>query len=373
MLTCALTGETYALTDRRWKSEAGGLLDLVFDQPFDPEEVKTRAANLWRYREALPLDPGGPVVACGETITPLVELDIAGRKVPVKLDYLFPTGSYKDRGAAILMSHARHLGIKRVVQDSSGNAGCAIAAYAARAGIACDIYVPADTSPAKLLQIERYGATLHRVPGSRADTAKAAQAAAAHHYYASHVWQPLFFHGTKTFAYELAEQLDWQLPDTVVLPAGNGTSLLGAYRGFREMKSWGITQHVPRLVGIQAARCAPLLRAWQSGDPIRVHPAQPTLAEGIAIDRPMRGEQMLEAVRQTGGAFLAVEEALIIEMLNLLNHQGQYIEPTSAAVLAGLRRYLDELAAPDEQVLSVLTGHGLKSTGKLMKLAKGGE
>ena len=153
-------------------------------------------------------------------MTPLEQVNIGGREILMKLDFLFPSGSYKDRGATVMISQALAMGVKQVVQDSSGNAGCAVAQYCARAGIGCEIFVPASTSPAKLVQIEAYGARLNLVPGSREDTAKAAMKAADHTYYASHVWNPFFFQGTKTFAYELCEQLGWKAPDTVILPAG---------------------------------------------------------------------------------------------------------------------------------------------------------
>ncbi|MEM9982561.1 MAG: pyridoxal-phosphate dependent enzyme, partial [Bacteroidota bacterium] len=155
-------------------------------------------------------------------------------KIHLKLDFLFPTGSYKDRGASVMISKVKELGIDKVVQDSSGNAGASVAAYCAKAGIACDIYAPKCTSQAKLTQIKMYGATLHLIDGTREDTAQAALEAAQKSYYASHCWNPYFFQGTKTFAFEIAEQMGWKAPDTVILPAGNGTLLIGAYIGFRE-------------------------------------------------------------------------------------------------------------------------------------------
>ncbi|RMG67638.1 MAG: pyridoxal-phosphate dependent enzyme, partial [Bacteroidetes bacterium] len=142
---CRATGATYPSSERRWRSDTGALLDLVFQPDFDPDRLAGRPATLWRYREALPLAADAQVVQLGEPVTPLADFTLDGWPVQVKLDYLYPSGSYKDRGAAVLMSQARTLGVRQVVQDSSGNAGCAVAHYAAVAGIACDIYVPAST------------------------------------------------------------------------------------------------------------------------------------------------------------------------------------------------------------------------------------
>jgi len=351
----------------RWRCECGGLLDLDFTPALDPAKVARRPATLWRYREALPV-PEGAELTLGEGFTPMVEVELGGRGVLVKQEQLFPTGSYKDRGAAIMMAMAAHIGVTDVVEDSSGNAGCAVSAFAAKAGIHCRIFVPADNSPGKLGQIELYGAELTPVPGTREDTAKACMAAAQDHYYASHVYNPFFFHGTKTFAYEVVEQLGWKGPDTVVLPAGNGTLLLGAHIGFTELRDMGFIERVPRLVAVQSARCAPLCAAFASGaDAVTATASDPTLAEGIAIALPMRGQQMLEAVRNTGGTCLAVSEEAILAAFRDAGSKGFCIEPTSAAVVAGAAQYAQS-ADSGETIVTMFTGHGLKVGDKLHKL-----
>ena len=286
----------------------------------------------------------------------------------LKQDHLFPSGSYKDRGAAVLVSKVKELGIPRVVEDSSGNAGCAVAAYCAQAGIGCTIMVPEATSPAKLTQIRLHGAELIRVPGSRQETAEAALRLAQNSYYASHSWNPFFFQGTKTFAYEISEQLGWRAPDAVVLPVGNGTLLLGAAIGFGDLLRSGVIAKMPRLVAVQAAACAPLAQAFAGEDVVslRVDANQRTLAEGIAIATPVRGPQILAAVRNSRGCFLTVSEDDIVAALLDLAGQGFYVEPTSAATIAGLRQYLG--MSDDSLVVSVLTGHGLKSTEKLVQM-----
>ena len=367
---CRDCNHTYDVMVPRWRCDCGGLLDLDFTPALDPAEVAGRPATLWRYREALPV-PEGAELTLGEGFTPMLEVEIGGRPVLVKQEQLFPTGSYKDRGAAVMMAMAAHIGVTDVVEDSSGNAGCAVSAFAAKAGIRCRIFVPADNSPGKLGQIELYGAELNPVPGSREATAKACMAAAKDRYYASHVYNPFFFHGTKTFAYEVAEQLGWRAPDTVVLPAGNGTLLLGAHIGFTELAALGLIERVPRLVAVQSARCAPLCAAFNAGaDSLSAAPSEPTLAEGIAIALPMRGEQMLEAVRGTGGTCLAVSEEAILDAFRDMGRKGFCIEPTSAAVVAGAAEYA-RIAAPDEVIVTMFTGHGLKVGDKLHKLIGG--
>jgi threonine synthase len=319
---------------------------------------------MWRYSEGLPVDERF-AVSFEEGFTPLLPVDIDGREVLVKQEQLFTTGSYKDRGASVLISKARELGIEEVVEDSSGNAGAAIAAYCAKAGIVCRVFVPEETSPGKLAQIAFYGAKLVKVPGGREAVASAALKAAEDVYYASHSWNPFFFHGTKTIAFEIAEQLGWRAPDTVILPVGNGTLLLGAYIGFTELMKAGMIGAVPKLVGVQAAACAPLAEGFSAGggEAARIFPEK-TMAEGIAIAKPVRGGQILAAVRKTGGGFITVTDGETEAALILAGRRGYYIEPTSGAALAGVMEYL-RTARPDEGIVTVFSGHGLKATEKM--------
>ena len=321
---------------------------------------------MWRYREAIPIHNDASILSMNEGFTPLEEIEFNGGGVLIKIDYLFPTGSYKDRGATVLISKMKEWGVQKVVEDSSGNAGSAIAAYCAKAGIGCDIYVPQYTSPGKLIQIQAYGATLKRVEGSREKTAEKAMEAASKIPYASHCWNPFFLHGTKTFAFEVWEQMDWRAPDTLVLPIGHGTLFLGAYIGFKELKTAGMIKRIPKMVGIQSASCAPLYQAfkkgWRETRPIE---KVETIAEGIAIADPVRGRQILEAIRETGGEVLAVTEKEIKVALKEMGRKGHFIEPTSSATIAGLKKYLRK-KRQNETVVSTLTGMGLKSAGKML-------
>jgi threonine synthase len=301
-----------------------------------------------------------------EGFTPLEEITFDGNRTLVKIDYLFATGSYKDRGATVLMSKMKEWGVQRVVEDSSGNAGSAIAAYCAKGGIECEIYVPQHTSSEKTVQIQAYGAMLRKVQGSRERTAEVAMEAASKIPYASHCWNPFFLHGTKTFAFEVWEQMGWKAPDVVVLPVGHGTLFLGAYIGFKELKEAGRIRRMPRLVGVQSASCAPLYRAFQKGwaEPRPIEKRE-TVAEGIAIAEPVRGRQILEAIHRTGGEILAVTEKEIGVALKEMGRKGHFIEPTAAATIAGLKKYLEKKRRR-ETVVSTLTGMGLKSVGKML-------
>jgi threonine synthase len=301
-----------------------------------------------------------------EGFTPLEEIEFNGNRALLKVDYLFPTGSYKDRGATVLISKMKEWGVQKVVEDSSGNAGSAIAAYSAKAGIKCAIYVPQYTSPGKLVQIQAYGATLTKVKGSREKTAEKAVEAASKIPYASHCWNPFFLHGTKTFAFEVWEQMGWKAPETLVLPIGHGTLFLGAYIGFRELKRAGRIKKIPKLVGVQSVACAPLYQAFKKGwrEPQRILKKE-TMAEGIAIAEPVRGRQILEAVGETGGEIVAVTETEIRVAQREMGRKGHFIEPTSAATVAGLKKYL-RAKRRIEIIVSTLTGTGLKSAGKML-------
>lgn len=330
----------------------------MFRPRFPRREIRRAPPGMWRYRAAIPIRRDEDIVSFGEGFTPLLPLVFERRQAFLKLDFSFPTGSFKDRGASVLVSKIKELGITNVLIDSSGNAGAAVAAYCSRAGIKCEVFVPSGTPAGKLAQIRAYGAKLRWIPGTRENTARAALKAAARTYYASHYWNPFFFQGTKTFAYEVCEQLGWQAPDSAVLPCGNGTLVLGAYLGFRDLMSANIIRRMPRIIAIQAARCAPIYRAFLGRD--RRISRKPTLADGIAVAEPLRASSILRVVGETGGGVLAVTENEIKTARRDMASRGLYIEPTAAATIAGLIRYLKRAAAK-EVVVSAFTGHGLKT------------
>ena len=352
---------------REWRCECGGHFELGGLTPrFSKGEITREERTIWRYRAALRLPESAPKVTLGEEWTPLVDEAIHGFPVQFKLEFLMPTASFKDRGAAVLVSFLKHLGVKEVVEDSSGNAAASLAAYCAQAGIRARIFVPSYASPGKLRQIEAYGAELVPVPGSRADAARAAEEAAkAGSYYASHYWNPFVLEGLKTLAYELAEQLDWRAPDNLVFPSGQGTFLLGTYYGFRDLLKARLVEKLPQLFAVQAEACAPIAIAFQQGleEPTEIE-SRETIAEGVRIAKPIHGAQVLAAIRETGGAALAVTEEEIKRAHDELAHRGLLVEPTSAVAVAGLRRLIEQgVIKPGELTVVPLTGSGLKALG----------
>lgn len=349
---CPDCAKEYAGDVRRWRCECGAPFALDDSLPFSREAIDTDIPGLWRYGAMLPVTE---IISLGEGETPLVEVELYAQKVACKLEYLAPTGSFKDRGTSVLVSALAEMGIKRVVDDSSGNAGASLAAYCARAGIEAQIYIPAHASPEKLAQIEAYGAKPIPIAGPRERAAQAAQKAAERDYYASHYWNPLPLEGTKTEAYEICEALAWRAPEKVLLPVGQGTHLLALYRGFTDLLQAKVIKEMPRLYGVQAMGCAPLYEAFHRRAPMQ---PQPTVAEGISIREPIRGREVLEAVRATGGAMLAVTDEETLQARDIIARRGLYVEPTSAVAVAALKQLSPRLEGVT--VIS-LTGSGLKS------------
>jgi len=351
MLECAACGATYA---DRWRCTCGAPLDFA-DRPLpdgDPDIDPT--AGLWAFESFLPT---GPEVTLGEGFTPTTDSD--EWDCEFKLEYVHPTGSFKDRGATATLSLAAELGVDRVVEDSSGNAGAAIATYAARAGIDASIYVPASVKPSKVQAIERAGAEVVRIDGSREAVTEACIEAveAGDGWYASHAWNPAFYAGTATFAYEIAAERDWNVPDAVVTPLGHGTLFLGAYRGFRALRAAGWTDSMPRLLGAQAAGYAPIATALHGADG-----GTNALADGIQIRDPARRDQILDAIEATDGDAIAVSESAVQATLDRLHERGFYTEPSCAVAPAALEQYREQgVVAPDNDVVVPLTGSGLKT------------
>jgi len=333
-------------------------------------DLKNRPAGLWRYREFFPFVKPGNIVSLGEGGTSIQEAGNLARTIGLnrlflKQDFLNPTGSFKDRGSTVLVSRAKELGIGSVADDSSGNAGSSISAYCAKAGIKCTIYVPASAPEGKLTQISMYGAHLVKVQGSRSDVSETIEGLWRSNkiYYASHNLSPFFLEGMKSLACEVAEQMNWEVPDHVVFPAGSGTLLIGAWKGFESMRRLDWTAMTPSIHAVQSEACMPIVSAFRSGLP-HVEPAKEadTIAGGIRIANPVRGKQVLEVLRQTNGSAVSVSDAEILQYERLLAQQeGIFAEPTSCAAIAGLARLVKEgTINRDESVVVPLTGFGLK-------------
>ncbi|MFB6160115.1 MAG: pyridoxal-phosphate dependent enzyme [Haloferacaceae archaeon] len=354
-LACPACGATH---DDRWRCSCGAPLDYADPpRPAGPPATLDRDRGLWAFDDLVP-ESFDPRASLGEGFTPLV--DAPAWDATFKLEYVFPTGSFKDRGATTTVARALAVGADRLVEDSSGNAGAAVATYAARAGLDAEIYVPASVKPAKLRAVERSGATPVRVEGTRADVTAAAVDAVegGEGWYASHAWNPAFFAGTATFAYEVAAARDWSVPDAVVTPLGHGTLLLGAYRGFRALVEAGWTDRMPRLLGAQAAGTAPFVAERSGADAAA---GSNDAADGVQIAEPVRREAVLDALAATDGDALAVDEHATTAALDRLHRGGFYVEPTSALAPAALARYREAgVLEQDDEVVVALTGSGLK-------------
>lgn len=372
MLYCEECGQRVEEESLPWRCACGGPLSCD-PAPFHfaPDAAYK---GLWRYAASLPVTDPANAVTLGEGMTPLARcvwaFGAGKADILCKFDALNPTGSYKDRGISVQISRLRELGLARLIEDSSGNAGAAMAAYSAAAGIACEIFVPESTSEGKCAQIAAYGAVLRRIPGTREATTAAAEEGAKSTYYASHNWNPYFPEGIKTYAFEVFEQLGGAMPDSVIVPAGQGSLIAGAWKGFAEVAKASGGGKLPRIFGIQSENCAALYEAWKAGDSTpRIIDKKPTIAEGIASAVPVRGKAALRAVRESGGAFAAVEEKEIWAAFEQLAAGGFYVEPTSAAAMAGATRLLkDGIISAGETTVVLLSGSGLKATDKILQL-----
>lgn len=322
--------------------------------------------GVWRYA---PLLPDVEPVTLGEGGTPLLPSLRLGSWLGVRLSFkvegMNPTGSFKDRGAAVLVAALQSFGARAVADDSSGNAGAALAAYAARAGIRARLFVPAHASGPKLAQIAAYGAELARVPGPRERAPEAVREACAADpdlLYASHNASPYFIAGLMTMAYELFEDHGGRFPDHIVVPVGGGGLFLGLAHGLGQLRKVGWSRRVPRVHIAQPEACAPIVRASKGGEPLEPDP-HPTVAEGARISRPDRGREILAALRTVGGEAVAVgEEEILTAQATLARAEGLWVEPTAALAVAALPSLIARgTICSGEEVVVPLSGHGLKA------------
>ncbi len=367
-LCCTLCGASHAadMTTLRC-GECASPLEVRYGRA-EPEGKESRPGAPTGPSVPLPMHDPTKTVSLGQGNTPCVELaSLAGvlgiGRLFAKLEMFNPTGSFKDRGSAVMMSMANELGAIEVVEDSSGNAGASVAAYAARAGIKAHVFAPANAPAAKIGQIKIYGAEAHLIEGSReAATAAAVEFCAERRLvYASHNLSPYFIEGTKTFAYEVAQQLARVPLQHLVVPVGNGSLYIGAWKGFRELQEAGYAVEMPRLHCIQSRAAMPIAAAYR-GEGWSPDPDASTVAGGIAAATPPRKQQILDVLRVTDGVALEVGDRDILRWQRLLaDREGVYGEPTSAAALAGLEVLVlrGDVGAGDS-VLVPITGSGLK-------------
>lgn len=358
---CLCCGKKKPVTTKQPKCSCGGLFELDYTPPpFDESRIHKNTWSIFRYCDFMALEADAwKSVTLGEGMTPTIELEPG---MFVKVDYAMPTLSFKDRGAAALVAHMKSIGVTRCVQDSSGNAGNSVAAYCARAGIACEIYVPEGTSPKKIAMIKAHGAQVHVVPGNRDHCADVCRARVREEgiYYANHVVNPFFYEGTKTYIYEVFEQLG-RIPEHVIVPTGNGTLYLGVMKALEHLLASKKIDHFPKVIAVQSELCDPLLRAQQQGkDDACCIDVRPTIAEGIAIGKPLRAKEILSYAKKHRVVFVAAPEDKLLEARAKVARQGLYIEHTTAANFAAWDRYC-ELYGPATDVLITLCGAGIKS------------
>ncbi|TAK21498.1 MAG: pyridoxal-phosphate dependent enzyme [Chloroflexota bacterium] len=345
--------------------DCAGPVGISFDSETRPNARRgARVDGLWRYGAALPLRDPNDVVSLGEGDTPVVRLPRWGaahgmRNVFAKLEYIAPTGSFKDRGTTLVVSRAREIGARELIEDSSGNAGASVAAYAARAGIPAIIFVPAGAPAAKIAQIAATGADVVRVEGPREAVRDAAIEAARSRnaYYVGHNGNPYFEAGTQTFGFEVAR---WHFGH-VMMPVGGGSLFVGGWRGLQ--RAAAPRAILPRFHLAQPTGCAPIVAAWRRGMgrpvPIERHP---TIAGGAEIEHPARGVEILRILTAShGGAVDIHDDAIVAARHELATLEGIDVEPTSALAVAGVIALLrDAVIRSEDRVLIVLTGSGLK-------------
>ena len=363
------SGATFPLAEPRWCGPELAPLLLTPLPGIGRDRIDAAERSLWRYRAALPMPVEQPITL-GEGVTPLLRRSLHGAPALLKCEHLMPTGSFKDRGASVMLSLLRAQGVGAVLEDSSGNGGAAVAAYAAAGGLAATVLAPEGTSAAKLLQMRAYGAMVELVRGTRQDTAEAALRRSATLFYASHNWHPFFLQGTKTLAYELWEQLGFAAPDNVIVPCGAGSNVLGCQIGFAELQRAGAIEALPRIFAAQPANCAPIAASFLDGEdgPVEIE-IRPTIAEGTAIARPIRLVEVLGALKETRGGALMLSEAEIGAATLALARMGLFVEPTCAQVAAAFGKLLASGAVePEQTTVLVLTGSGLKATAPLAAL-----
>jgi threonine synthase len=375
-LECSATGERYPADELHNLSRAGKPLLVRYDlaevkKSLSREALAQRPHDFWRYRELLPVRRVENIVSLGEAITPIVALPKLAKKLTaaeilVKDEGRLPTGSFKARGLAMAVSMAKALGVTHMAMPTNGNAGAALAAYASRAGIKTTVFCPQDTPEVNVREIALQGATVYRVNGLIDDCGKIVMQgqAKAGWFDTSTLKEPYRIEGKKTMGLELAEQLGWELPDVVLYPTGGGTGLIGMWKAFAELEAIGfIGKKRPRMVAVQAAGCAPIVRAYDAGveHAPRWEDAQ-TIAAGIRVPQAIGDFLVLRAVRESGGFAVAVtDEAITAAIDEVARAEGLLLCPEGAATYAALQQGLaDGRIRRDERALLFNCATGLK-------------
>ena len=343
------------------RCSCGGLFEIAHaPQAWDAKLIDRSSWSIWRYRAFFALEgEAWRRVSMGEGMTPTVEYEPG---VFFKMDYFMPTLSFKDRGAATLVAHMAEIGVKTCVQDSSGNAGNAVAAYCARAGIGCEIYVPEGTSPKKITMIEAHGAKAHVIKGTRDHCADVCRKRVFEDgvYYANHVYNPFFYEGMKAYINEVFEERG-RLPSHIFVPLGNGTLFIGVVKALEHLAASGAIDAFPQVVALQSELCDPFCRHLEGSiEAASLDNPAPTIAEGIAIGKPMRAQEIVSMIKRHNIQLIRAPEDKLLATRAEIARRGIFCEHTTAANLAAYRAYCEVYGKPEEALIS-MCGAGLKS------------
>jgi len=375
-IVCARCRSRFALSELWNLCPCGSPLLVRYDIPsakkaFAKSSLAGRVASLWRYRELLPLQNDANLVSLGEGFTPLLQAKKLGSELRlarlwIKDEAQNPTGSFKDRGLSLAISRAKELGVKKAAIPSAGNAGGSFAAYAARAGIEAHVFMPRDTPIANQIEVAQYGAKLTLVDGLINDCGRivAEKKTTEGWFDVSTLKEPYRLEGKKTMGYEIAEQLNWHLPDVIIYPTGGGTGLIGMWKAFGELEEleW-IGSARPRMVSVQASGCAPIVKAFDENT-LRAEPWQDaqTIASGLRVPQAVGDFLMLRTIHESGGTALSVsDDDMLAEIKTIGKTEGIFFCPEGAACVAALRRLVERRSIkPDDEVVIFNTASGLK-------------
>jgi threonine synthase len=377
-LYCPKCKQTYGTNEKHQLCECGSPLLVAYKldalrEDLTPEIIANREPNIWRYHELLPVESSEHIVSLGEGMTPLVPMPRLGKDMDIEQLYMkdegiIPTGTFKARGAAVGISKAKELGVKKLAMPTNGNAGAAWSLYAARAGIQATVVMPVDAPAITRNECAIAGANLYLVNGLISDAgAIVSQAIQERNLYdASTLKEPYRIEGKKTMGLEIAEQFSWELPDVILYPTGGGVGLIGIYKALKELQALGWVQgKMPRLVAVQAQNCAPIVKAWNEKKQVsEFWPNSSTVAFGINVPKALGDFLVLDALYKTDGCAIAVEDdAIINEQRNVARLEGAFICPEGAAAFVAARRLRERgWIRKGERVVVLNTGIGLKYT-----------
>lgn len=370
-ITCSSCGLEIPYQSGNWRcprcSSTLKIDYVVSESGFRKEKLSGRSLTMWRYRELIPIRSEN-IISLGEGYTKIVKAGFLEEPhVNFKLDYLSPSGSFKDRGSSVAITHAKEIGAEAIVEDSSGNAGSSISLYSSAAGLKSRIYVPKDAPENKRDFMRLFGAEVMETQSREKAFQLAVSFLSEGEYYVGHLWNPFYIEGMKTMAFECVEQLNWSSPDYVITPVASGTLLLGLYKGFNEFMDLGLTDKVPVIIGVQAEGYAPI---YESFTGVKMKWAgKSLLADALRVCNPPRLREIVDALRRSGGKMIVVNDGEILESLKIGFKKGFFIEPSSATAIAAYKRFLEEgFFRKGEKILIPLTGSGFKAMDKLRTL-----